>query len=285
MNSKRPTREGNPHALKVLMYHRVVDDERLSASHWSCVHERDFRSHLEFLDRWGYTTITFDDYRLFLRGEANLPRKPVILTFDDGYLDTYTCAYPLLHEFGMNAVMFVLGDHRIRSNFWDTTPGMYAPLMAREQLLELHEAGFEIGSHSLSHADLSILPENSAWEQISRSGILLEMLLNAPVRSFAYPYGLLAPRVKQMITEAGYDIACGVWTGPAAFGVDPFEIRRIPILNTTGTADFAIRLLTPFQLYAWSRWNVRKLVDRVSGNGTRHAAAAGEPVHVQQTLD
>jgi peptidoglycan/xylan/chitin deacetylase (PgdA/CDA1 family) len=163
---------------------------------------------------------------------------------------------------------------------------MFAPLMEREHILELHAGGFEIGSHSLTHADLSVLPENSAWEQISRSGILLEMLINSPVRSFAYPYGRLGPRVKQMITEAGYDIGCGVWTGPSAFGVDPYEIRRIPILNSTQRADFAIRLLTPFQLYSWSKWNVRKFIDRVSGNRVparrRPAAGAKEPHPVLQ---
>ena len=96
-------------AVKVLMYHRVVEDKAISDAHWSCVYVEDFRRQLELLDRWGFTAITFEDYRLFQSGELNLPKKPVILTFDDGYLDTYTVVFPVLQEYGVKAVVFVLG--------------------------------------------------------------------------------------------------------------------------------------------------------------------------------
>src|SRR5260221_5521386 len=102
--------------IKVLMYHRVVDDERLARAHWMCTHIRDFRNQLRLLDRLGFTTITFDDYRLHLQGEVNLPRRPVILTFDDGYLDTYEAAFPALRESGMKAVVFVVADQQIMYN-------------------------------------------------------------------------------------------------------------------------------------------------------------------------
>lgn len=256
--------QGNPHIVKVLLYHRVVDDERLSRAHWSCINIEQFRQQLELLDRWGFTTITLHDYRLFCQGELSLPAKPVILTFDDGYLDTYKYAFPVLQEFGMRSVVFVLGDRRIRTNYWDKDRGIpEAPLMEGEHIIEMHEAGFEIGSHSLSHVNLTQIPEDKAWEEISRSRILLEILLNDSVKSFSYPYGLLNGMTKRMVKHAGYSIGCSVGSGPATFGRDPLEIRRITISNAISSGGFAVRLLAPFQRYAWMRWKLRKLLTKV----------------------
>lgn len=264
--------EGNPRGIKVLMYHRIVDDPRLVQGHWTCVDVKEFRKQLEMLDRWGFTPITFEDYRLFQSGELNLPRKPVILTFDDGYLDTYTAAYPLLQEFGVKAVVFVFADQKTRTNYWDRHLNLpEATLMNRREIVEMYEAGFEIGSHSIMHADLTQLSAAQAWEQVSRSRILLEILLNAPVATFSYPYGATNASIKQMVTRAGYKIACSVATGPAAFGDDPFEVRRIPILSTTGVSGFALRLLTPFQYYGSTRWKVRTALFSAARRRRNHA--------------
>lgn len=248
-----------PGNLKVLMYHRIADDERLCQAHWTLVHLKAFRSQLELLDRWGFTAITFDDYRLFLEGELNLPRKPVILTFDDGYLDTYENAFPLLQEYGMKAVVFAIGNQQIKTNVWDRSLGLpTGPLVDGKQLVEMHAAGFEIGAHSLNHVKLTTLTGDEAWQEISCPKTILESLLNSTVRSFSYPYGLVNGKIKRMVADAGYTFACGVCTGPASFGVEPFEIRRIAVPGTMGPVGFGIRLLTPFQRYEWIRWKARE---------------------------
>jgi peptidoglycan/xylan/chitin deacetylase (PgdA/CDA1 family) len=258
--------EGNPRVIKVLMYHRIVSDERLSHAHWTCVHVRDFRRQLELLDRWGFTTITFDDYNLYLAGELNLPRKPVILTFDDGYRDVYENAFPLLQEYGMRGVVFALGNRLIKTNVWDQAVGLRtAPLMDGQQLLEMHAAGFEIGAHSMSHPKLPALSTEAAWQEITRSRMLLEILLNSPVRSFSYPYGGVNESVKRMVADAGFTIACSVFTGPGTFGMEPYEIRRIAISSNTSTAGFAMRLLMPFQHYGWMRWKVSEVLSSFNG--------------------
>lgn len=264
MDNDGRSSEGKPRTIKVLMYHRIVEEKAISDAHWSCVYVEDFRKQLELLDRWGFTAITFEDYRLFLSGELNLPRKPVVLTFDDGYLDTYTTAFPLLQEYGVKAVVYVIGNPEIKTNSWDLHVMPESPLMERHHIVEMHEAGIEIGSHTLSHANLNRVTEEQAWEEISRSRILLEILLNAPVSTFAYPYGILNPKAKTMIVDAGYSLACSVSTGPAAFSEDPMEIRRITIFNRGGTAAFALRMLTPYQYYGWTRW---KAGNTIYGSG------------------
>lgn len=252
---------GRHRDIPIVMYHRIVDDPALARRHWSYIHVDQFRRHLEALDSWGYTSITFDDYRLCQERGFELPRRPIIITFDDGYIETHTLAFPLLQEFGMRAVLFVLGDRKITRSYWDLDLGLPdVPLMSAHQILEMHAAGHEIGSHSMTHSRLPLLSEQDAWEEISRSRILLEILINAPVRSFAYPYGLLTPALHRMVESAGYSIGCGVFSGPPNFGVDLLDSRRTPVLSTYGPMALGIRLTAAYRWYAWSRWRLGRIL-------------------------
>ncbi|MBI1806212.1 MAG: polysaccharide deacetylase family protein [Ignavibacteria bacterium] len=275
ISNKKPG-EGNPQKIKVLMYHRIVSEEELSHSYpWLCTHAQEFLHHLRLLERWGFTPITFEDYRLFQEGELNLPKKPVIITFDDGYLDTFEHAYPLLEEFGMKAVIFVLGDRNMRVNTWDQLAGLpMSPLLTEQQILEMHSAGFEIGSHSMTHTKLPELPHEKAWDEISRSRMLLEILLNAPVKTFAFPYGLTDCNTKKMVEDAGYAMACGTYSGPPCFGNDPFEVRRLFIPGFTNALRFATQMLTPYEYYAWARWRAKLLLIGNKQNGSTNGRIA-----------
>ncbi len=253
--------EGNPASIKVVMYHQIVSDEDTAPPMWYRLPVGKFHEHLEWLDRRGFTTITFEDYRLFRQGILNLPRRPVILTFDDGYYDNYKYAFPLLKQFGMRAVMFVLGNRKITQNTWDRDPVLSGErLMTDHEIIEMHQAGFEIGAHSYSHARLTDLPRVAAWEEIYYSRMRLEALLNSPVNSFAYPFGILNREIKGMVVDAGYTHACSVFSGPATFDSDSFEIRRMTITNSTGRAGLGVRLLLPYPHYQWTRWKVGGLL-------------------------
>jgi peptidoglycan/xylan/chitin deacetylase (PgdA/CDA1 family) len=277
--------EGNSRIIRVLLYHRIVDDTELSKKNWLCVDVRRFRQQLEMLDRWGFTPITFNDYSLFCRGELDLPAKPVIITFDDGYLDTYTNAFPVLQEFGMRAVVFVVGDHLVKTNYWDREKGLSeSPLMESEQIIEMHEAGFEIGSHSMSHQRLTELSPENAWEEISRSRMVLEILLNDRIRSFSYPYGSLNGTTKRMVNSAGFEYGCGVSSGPAPFGEDLYEIRRTTIFNTTGTLRFALCMLTPYQYYSWFRWTIGQAISKVDRKQRKTTALLNEKKRRNQEI-
>lgn len=276
--------EGRPDSIKVLMYHRIVNDKALSRAHWTCLHVDDFKKHLEILDHHGFTTITFEDYRLFQAGELNLPKKPIILTFDDGYVDTYELACPLLQQFGMTAVVFVIGDQTITSNVWDSSNGVpKAPLMRPEQILELHEMGFEIGAHSLRHRRLTELPLEEAWEEITHSRMLVEILLNAPVRTFSYPYGLVNSDVKKLVADAGYTHACSVFSGPPTFSGDDFEIRRITIPRNLGAVHFALRVTTAYRYFDWARWRTKTIF--LNGNNGKNGQHQTHGTTAAQILD
>jgi peptidoglycan/xylan/chitin deacetylase (PgdA/CDA1 family) len=245
---------------RVLLYHRIVPGRGERSEAHKAISEAQFREHLTLLDRWGYTPITFKDFDLISEGELPPPRRPIILTFDDGYKDTYEVAFPILQEFGMRAVIFGLGDRTISTNRWDESlPLPRAELIKPNQLLELHQAGFEIGSHTMTHPNLTLLPREQAWDEILLSRMRLEIILSASVDTFAYPYGLLTDDLKKLVREAGYKFACSVWSGPKSFAVDPYEISRIEVTRLTGLPEFALKVIGPYPTYHWLREKARSL--------------------------
>ena len=266
--------------IKVLLYHRIVDDGPAGRIQWSNVSVSLLRRHLELLNSWGFTPITFSDYRMAACGELRLPKRPVILTFALGGRDTYRLAFPLLKEFGVNGVVFAVGDRRIRGNEGNREIGFDGELLAGDdELAEMHGAGFEIGSCSMTHPDLRRLPEQEAWEEIAGSKAALESILQAGVCSFAYPFGAVNGRLKAMVARAGYAFGCGIDSGPPVFGADPFNIRRIAITGTANTLRFAVTMLTPYELSEWARSRPDVAIRaawRSEAVSWRHPTAAGE---------
>ncbi len=245
-------------SIKVLMYHRVApDSEHLTDYYWS-VTQSQLRRHLELLHRWGFTCISFEDHALSLKRKLVLPKKPVILTFDDGYDDVYNFALPVLKEFGVRATIFAIGDRSIKTNQWDypeNAEGM--SLLNDDMVVELHKLGFEIGSHSMTHPNLAEIPENKAWEEIVESKGSLEDLVKKPVISFAYPFGSTNDRLERMVRSAGYSYGCATFSGPPRFSTNLFNIRRTQLTNTSNFLDFAVKMLTPYGHYRWLWWKTR----------------------------
>ncbi|MDI6802824.1 MAG: polysaccharide deacetylase family protein [Bacteroidota bacterium] len=259
-NGKKHPGLGNSNKIKVLMYHIVTDDKSFCSKNRNiAVHVSEFRNQMKFLDRCGFVTITFEDYLLYMNGELNLPKKPIILSFDDGFADVHQYAFPILQEFGMRAVLFILGDRKIKTNSWDHASGISPkPLLADYQIIEMHDAGFEIGSHALTHSKLTNIQREKAWEEISRSRMLLEIFLNTQVKSIAYPFGSVNKTLKILAEEAGYQIGCGSYSGPLVFGKDRFEIHRINIPGQLTIFQFALRLSRLHHYLEWTWWRLMK---------------------------
>lgn len=239
-------------SVKVLVYHRIVEDDLRRKSHWANVSVDQLRKHLKLLDLWGFTPITFNDYLLSSSGELQLPKRPVIITFESGYRDTYKFAFPLLKEFGMNAVVFAIGDRTIRADDWNKRLGLSPEqLVLDDELTTMHEAGFEIGSQSLTHPDLTSLPDQEAWNEVTISKEVLEFLLGSPITSFSYPFGLVDERIKDIVKNARYRFGCGKEGRSPGVAPSPFSIKRISITNTTNAMRFAAKLLTHNGHYEW----------------------------------
>jgi peptidoglycan/xylan/chitin deacetylase (PgdA/CDA1 family) len=235
-------------SIPVLMYHRVLENPPADSSHGIWVSAKQFADQLASLQRRGFETITFRDYDRFVRGEARLPHRPIILTFDDGYVDNYTNAFPLLQSFGFRAVIFAVADKDRRTNFWDQDE-QPAPLMSVSQLQELHRSGMEIGSHTVTHPRLPATSAEEAFSEVHDSRDSLEQLLGSRVLSFAYPYGALSQNVKNLVAEAGYKYAVAADSGPINFYEDFLEIRRTQVFPWTNKIGFWKKTLPMYNRY------------------------------------
>lgn len=232
------------------MYHRVVEKKSDCRSKYS-ITARQFRQQLEMLQMLNIIPITFEDYHLYLKGKLTLPKNPIILTFDDGHMDTYTTAYPILKEFDMKAVIFVMGDRKLKYADWDPQEPERTPLMTDNQVLEMRKEGFEIGAHSMSHASLPTLAQNELKWEISACKEQIETLLNEKIYSFAYPYGGVNSFVESLVLQEDFRFGCGVYTGSPRFGDSIFDIRRLAIQDNTGLMQFLLKVLTPYQYAEW----------------------------------
>lgn len=227
------------------MFHRITRRGASPKKHSLSFDE--FTRKLDWLVHFGFSPITFLDLQEAVHHRLNLPEKPILLTFDDGFKDFYDRAFPELLKRGMRAVIYALGDSRMRTSIWDRDTGFGVhPLMNSSDLRELRSYGFEIGSHTLSHADLAKLPHDEARREIARSKSELEQTLGEEIISFSYPFGNLTPTTKMLVGETGYSYACAAYTGPKTFLEDPLEIWRIGVDGTVTDAGFLVRLTDPW---------------------------------------
>lgn len=221
--------------IPILCYHRVLPTAPIDSKVNIYVTVNRFIEHLKSLRRRGFTTITFSD----LLDAAPLPKRPIILTFDDGYRDNFRHLLPILIQENAKAVVFALGNRDLTTNRWDADLGEpQSQLMSDHELLACYRSGHvEIGAHGLSHAHLTAIPKASMVEEVQASKLGLEALLGGPVHAFAYPYGEWNESVREAVVQAGY--AFGVATDRGRdFAVDRFAASRRLIFPKTDAFGF-----------------------------------------------
>jgi peptidoglycan/xylan/chitin deacetylase (PgdA/CDA1 family) len=219
-----------PGTIPVLMYHRVPDAP-INTQHQTFVTRQNFRKHLRFFKLRRLTSITFKDYDDFVNGRKNwstFPRRPFILTFDDGYDNNYSNMLPLTREYGFTGVLFLLGDFSASANFWDEGEEPDAVrLMSTVQKRAFVAGGWEIGAHTFSHPDLTKLDDEQARREIQESKTCIEKELNTSIVSFAYPYGNCDERTKRLVRESGYEFGIATDSGGNTIEDDRLQIFRV----------------------------------------------------------
>ena len=227
----------SPLSIPVLLYHRIVPEAPTNSRHGIWLTARSFERQLRSLQQRGYSTITFEQYLLFIRHAFTLPRKPVILTFDDGYEDNYTIAFPLLKKYGCTAVIFLVTGSPQRTNSWDADEPQ-VPLLQGGQIREMFESGIEFGSHTVTHPDLSRCSPVQLRKELQDSKCTIEQLTGRQISTLAYPYGALNQHVKSLAAEAGYKFGIATNSGPLTFYEDFFEVRRTQVFPWTDQFGF-----------------------------------------------
>lgn len=211
--------------VPVLCYHRF--SQKCASA--LCTSARLFEQQMKYLKDNGYSAITTEELLDFLMYRRALPKRSVVLTVDGGYRSTYEIVYPILKSYGFKAVFFVSPDFVESSRntvTWD-------------QLREMKQDGFEIGSQTLSHCDLTKKlagEDGRAYEtrvkrEIVGSKETLDKMLGQDTVVLSYPYGAYDPVVLNLCELAGYRLGMTLKRGGNPFFADPLALRRNQILK------------------------------------------------------
>jgi peptidoglycan/xylan/chitin deacetylase (PgdA/CDA1 family) len=155
-----------------------------------------FKAEMDWLAANGYHPVTMEDLSAYFTQNRPLPGKPVVLTFDDGYLDLYTTAYPILKAHHFKAVAYIVSGFVNESRY-----------VTSAMVREMDANGIEIGSHTVTHPNLARTPSFLVAYQVQASKKWLEQLLGKPVVDFAYPSGKYSVAVELALAHAGYSTA------------------------------------------------------------------------------
>lgn len=217
--------------IPVLMYHYIrinpVATDTLGFN--LSVTPRDFEAQLAWLRANGYQSISMAQATDAIENGAQLPAKPIVITFDDGYDDFYTTALPLLRKYGFRGEAYIVPDFLNHPHY-----------MTTDQVKTAAAEGTFIGAHTMDHIALARVQPYWARYQIDASRKALQKLTCQGVTDFAYPYGSFNPAVERLVAQAGFTDA--VTTRPGGYHPahgDPYAISRVRVSGGESLASFA----------------------------------------------
>ena len=221
-----------PSGFPILEYHMVKDDAKPDEVRYA-VPPAEFAAQLDYLAQEGYTTITPQDYARARKGKQELPAKPVILSFDDGYEDNWRVVLPMLQERGMKAVFYVVTNDIGQPGY-----------MTWDNLFDLEHSGMEIGSHTANHIPLTTLTPTEQRDELRLSKLLLEWRGMKTIYSFSYPNGAYDDTIVTMLAEENYLTAVTGEAGLNTVETNPYRLHRVNIpAPHLGLTEFRLRLL------------------------------------------
>ena len=220
MTAKMLQDNGNGPKILVLNYHKI-DNMNISLS----VLPKDFDAQMAYLKENGYHTISPQELYASLAEDAELPEKPVLITFDDGYADNYIYAYPILQKYGFKGTIFVITSFMgTQKNYinWD-------------QAREMEANGMSIESHTVTHKSMTELSDAQLQDELVNSKKMLEQQLNKKVEFIAYPTGTYNLHIAELVREAGYKGAFTIKYGNVDKASNLYALERVPVFHTENT--------------------------------------------------
>ncbi|MGD9628392.1 MAG: polysaccharide deacetylase family protein [Pyrinomonadaceae bacterium] len=215
---------------------------------------------MEFLSVSGYQTVTLNDLIGAFLEKRPLSHRTVVITFDDGFQNFYTTAYPTLEEYGFSATVFLVTDHCGKFNDWSGNPTKLprSEMLSWAQVKELSRFGIEFGGHTRAHRDLTKLSERDIRAEMVGSKVALEDIIGKNATTFAYPYGKLNDRVRQIARDI-FAAACSTNLGKVTSSSDPYSLSRVDTYYLSNPIVFESLSQRSFDRYLQVRQAMRRL--------------------------
>jgi peptidoglycan/xylan/chitin deacetylase (PgdA/CDA1 family) len=220
--------------LPILMYHRIdtIKSTLPEVTQRLTVDPSTFRRQMEALKRGGFHAVTQRQAYDAIEEGRPLPPRPVLISFDDGYRDVLGKAAPILHRLHMPATAYVISGR---------VSGPDPSFLTWGGLARLRRAGFDIGSHTVTHRDLTAMTASELRSELVDSRRTLERRLHMRVQWFAYPFGRYDAQVVAAAEAAGYVLAVTTDGGDLQDGSHPLELRRYEVQEGTDVSALAGR--------------------------------------------
>lgn len=230
--------------IPILMYHRIADDGPEALTRYRVTPEA-FRAQMSWLRRHGYRALGSEELARHLAQHTPFHGRPILISFDDGYVDFAENAWPILREHALTAEVFIVTDRVGRSAAWDATAEPAAPLMDVATMIRLHAEGARFGSHLSTHRVASGLGTRALTWELLQSRASLSRWLGTEVRSLAAPYGVSDERLRLLARDCGYSIVMTTEDGVATLDSNPFHLPRIEVRGDMLLEEFVERVRAP----------------------------------------
>ncbi len=212
--------------VPIIFYHHVLPGDPPNIY---CVTTEAFTEQMDYLQSNGYTVIPISLLVTAIKAGANLPDRPIVISFDDGNADIYDNAFPIMHKYGFIGTVYLVVNYLDQDTFLST-----------DQVVEMQNAGWEIGSHSMSHPDLAGMQADLPFQLVNSKKILAKKF-NAPIDTFAYPYGETDSDINAAVANE-YTAAVGIGDSYTHSLADIYYLERIEINSDTDLSSFASAL-------------------------------------------
>lgn len=242
--------------IPILMYHNIAEAKRgyrLSSQYTS---PQQFKRQMQTLSLLGYKGLSVGHLAPYLQSRRRA--KVFGITFDDGYLDNYEAALPVLSSLNFSATCYMVAGQIGGSNVWTLGQRIrQAPLMGVDHLRRWVQAGMEIGSHTVSHPHLCTLSRGEAFKEICTSKTILEKIIDRPVSTFCYPYGEFNQSVMELVRDCGFTSATTTLRKRAT-REDP--LLRLPRVHMTRRTSLGLLLLKCLGSYEDKHFNLGRML-------------------------
>ena len=224
-----------------------------------------FRRQMKRLSETGLKGISLETLAASAAKKKGFPKDAVVLTFDDGFHNFYTTAFPILEEYRFEATVFLVTDHCGKKNDWaGNPPGLASEkLMSWSEVRELKLNGIDFGAHTRTHPDLTRLSETQVKREMTESKDAIENAIGGMVTTFAYPYGKFNGCVREIAAQ-NFDAACSTNLGTASVESDLFSLERIDAYYLSRPKVFDSLSSKRFDRYMKFRQTLRTVKGQVS---------------------
>lgn len=211
-------------SVPILMYHSIAYEKGNDLR----IPKDKFSAEMKYLKSKGYTFLSLDELYSILNNKSKAPKKPIVITFDDGYEDNYVSAFPVIKELGIKATVFEIVSAIDRSKTYITS----------DQIKEMSNTGFDVESHDWCHVELSKQSYDTQYQTLLQAKKTLESIKGKSVKYIAYPFGQFNSYTEKAAKNAGYVMAVTTKSGNADISQGVFFLHRVRMSNNQSLSGF-----------------------------------------------